>query len=74
MAKRSLSGGGSDGTVRLWDMTVSPPRGRVLQVRPSGTNLGCIAQSPEGRYLATANADGSVFVLNLADPAEQKDR
>jgi WD40 repeat protein/serine/threonine protein kinase len=63
--------GGEDGTVLLWDMTAAPPRCKVLRLFPSGTRwLASVALTPEGRYLATANPDGTVYVLRLAKPGE----
>jgi hypothetical protein len=29
-----------------------------------------IAFTPEGRYVATANPDGTVYILKLAEPGE----
>jgi hypothetical protein len=33
-----------------------------------GRPIQCVAFSPEGRHLATANPDGTVYVLRLAEP------
>jgi hypothetical protein len=43
----------------------------VLRLYPPGTRwlLG-VALTPEGRYLATANPDGTVYVLRLAKQGE----
>jgi WD40 repeat protein len=55
-------------TVRLWDPS-NPEQCKVLQVFPPKTyHLHGLAITPEGRYLATANPDGTVYVLKLADP------
>jgi WD40 repeat protein len=59
-----ISAGWKDGIVRLWDLAGKTPRSKVLALRKT-ENLG-IALSPEGRYLATANADGTIYVLRLA--------
>jgi WD40 repeat protein/serine/threonine protein kinase len=62
---------GDGGIVRLWDMTAAPPRCKVLRLFPPGTRwLAGVALTPEGRYLATANPDGTVYVLRLARPGE----
>jgi WD40 repeat protein len=64
--------GGLDGTARVWDMTVTPPRGRVFRM-PHFVNvrwLHGVAFTPEGRYLATANPDGTVYVLRLTHRGE----
>jgi WD40 repeat protein len=61
--------GDSDGTVRLWDPAANPPRSKVINVLPVNSSwLHDIALTPEGRYLATANPDGTIFVLRLAQP------
>jgi WD40 repeat protein len=61
--------GCTDGTVRLWDMTVDPPRCQVLPVIPRDLPwLHAIAFSPEGRHLAVGHPDGTVYILRLAPP------
>jgi WD40 repeat protein len=63
--------GESDGTVRLWDLSPSHPRCRVIRVLPPGKQpLSCVAFTPEGRHLATANPDGTISVLRLAKRGE----
>jgi WD40 repeat protein/serine/threonine protein kinase len=63
------SAGANDGTVRLWDPGSKAPHCKVLQLFPLDTQcLQGVAFSPEGRYLATANPDGTIYVLRLADP------
>ena len=57
--------------MRLWDLTCTPPRSREIRLFPPGTHLlHGIAMTPEGRYLATANPDGTVYVLRLARQGE----
>ncbi len=66
------SAGGTDGTVRLWDLGGIEPRSRAIRLFPAGTRfLHGIALSPEGRHLATANPDGTVYILRLARQGEQ---
>jgi WD40 repeat protein len=63
--------GGDDGTLRLWDVTTDPPRTRQIRLFPSGVQwLDDLAFTPEGRYLATANPDGTVYILRLARRGE----
>jgi len=59
-----VSSGWLDGTVRLWDMHGNQPRSKVVPVVAS--QLHAIALSPEGRHVATANPDGSIYILRLA--------
>jgi hypothetical protein len=49
-------------------MTINPPQARVIRLQPPGMTHRHIAQTPEGRYLATANSDGTIAILKLADP------
>ena len=52
------------GTVNLWDLT------RPVPVRRSITLPGAVAQivfTPEGRHLATANWNGTIYLLRLAE-------
>lgn len=58
----------TDGAVRLFDTTTNPPACKTLQVIPPGQKwLHSIAFTPEGRYLATANPGGTIYVLRLAE-------
>ena len=60
--------GATDGTARVWDTRASPARCRVLPVfAPDKPWVHGVALTPDGRYLATANPDGTVYVLKLAD-------
>jgi WD40 repeat protein len=60
-----------DGTLRLWEPAADPPRFRTIRVLPPGKGyLHEIALSPEGRHLATANPDGSIYILRLARQGE----
>lgn len=60
-----------DGTVRLWDLSSSPPRRQAIQVLPPKTqSLYGVAFTPEGRHLATANPDGTIYILRLAKQGE----
>jgi hypothetical protein len=48
-------------------MTVNPPRDSALPGLHVGQHLHAVALTPEGRYLATANLDGTIYVINLAE-------
>jgi WD40 repeat protein len=60
------SGGALDGTIRLWDPGGTTRQTKALTLFPPNTWMHGIALSPEGRYLATTNTDGTVYVLRLA--------
>ncbi len=60
------SAGWIDGTVRIWDMNANQPKAQIVPVVPK--HLHGIALSPDGRYVATANPDGSIYILRLAQP------
>ncbi len=62
-----VSCGGRDGIVQLWDMTARPPRNKALPILLWGPALRGVALTPEGRFLATANPDGTIYVLKLAE-------
>ncbi len=55
-----------DGDVHLWDVTQSWPTQNILPIFRSRTNSVLdMTMTPEGRYLVTANADGTLFVIQL---------
>jgi len=56
--------------VRLFDLMAAPPRQRIVRLYPRGGWIPGVAFSPEGRCLATANPDGTVYVLRLANRGE----
>jgi hypothetical protein len=52
----------------VWDTSVSPARCKVLGVLTPGRNwLHAVTFTPDGRYLATANPDGIILILKLAE-------
>jgi WD40 repeat protein len=52
--------------VRLWDLAPTPPLRQTFRLFPSGNRVAGVAFGPEGRHLATANPDGSVYLFRLA--------
>ncbi|MCI0456702.1 MAG: protein kinase [Gemmataceae bacterium] len=58
--------GASDGTLWLWDLTPGSRRFRVIGPGPFGYTPVQVAFTSEGRYLLTANTNGSIYVLRLA--------
>ena len=58
---------GDDDTVRLWELAGSGQPVRVIGPGPFGGGVRSIAFTPDGRYLATANANGTVYLLRMED-------
>jgi WD40 repeat protein len=56
--------------VRLWDLTSAAPRARVIGPGPFGGAVRSVAFTPDGRYLATANANGTVYLLRPGTPPQ----
>src|SRR5262249_27636127 len=61
---------GEDGTVRLWDHTAGERRPRTIGPGPFGGPVRAVAFTPDGRYLVTANANGTVYALRVGAPGE----
>jgi WD40 repeat protein len=61
-----LASGGHEPGLKLWDVATKPESERVLPLFKSSP-IHCVAFTPEGRYLATGNPDGTVYVLRLAE-------
>jgi WD40 repeat protein len=57
-----------DGTVRLWDGKASAVPRRTIGLGPFSGGIRDVAFTPDGRYLATANANGTVYLLRVASP------
>jgi WD40 repeat protein len=57
-----------DGTVRLWEWTTREAQCRVIDFgrRPNGVRA--VAFTPDGRYLVTANDNGTVYALQVRTP------
>jgi serine/threonine-protein kinase len=66
---RHLASSGLDGIVRLWDLQTSPPVERTVRLFTNGQGVSGTAFTPEGRYLITANHNGTIYVLRLESPA-----
>jgi WD40 repeat protein len=60
-----------DTTVRVWDTTT---RQQVLSLSGSGSQVMCVAFSPDGRWLAAGSMDGTTGILRVWDarPVEEK--
>ena len=60
---------GEDGTVRLWDRNAAPAGVRTIGPGPFGGPVRAVAFTPDGRYIATANANGTVYLLRAESPS-----
>src|SRR5262249_54206996 len=58
---------GEDGAVRLWDLAGPDAPVQVVGPGPFGGGVRSVAFTPDGRYLATANANGMVYLLRVGD-------
>jgi WD40 repeat protein len=57
---------GEDGAVRLWDINGTPLRAQVWPLLlPDRAIPRGVAFTPEGRYMAVANSNGSIYLLRL---------
>jgi WD40 repeat protein len=64
-----VAGGETDGALQIWDLNSSKTPRREMRLFPSGTRyLHGAALTPEGRHVATANPDGTIYILRLASP------
>jgi WD40 repeat protein len=62
------TGGGVDGPLRFWDPVAAGGRNRELRIFPDGSDRFVqAALTPDGRHLVTANPDGTLYVLRLAE-------
>jgi WD40 repeat protein len=59
-----LASCGSDGTIRLWNPSTGEEK-KMLQLGPPGGRICNIVFAPDGRHLATANGNGTVYILRL---------
>jgi WD40 repeat protein len=57
--------GGVDGTLRLWEPGKSTSRETRL-FPPNTEWLHAVVYTPDGRYLATGNPDGTIYVLSVS--------
>jgi len=65
---RQLAAAGSDGIVRLWDLSNPETAPTILPGHTSG--VLSVVYSPDGEQLASAGYDGTVRLWNLSNPKE----
>ncbi len=68
-----LATSGSDGTVRFWDLSTMPPRTLTIGPGPFGSFVWQAKFTPEGRFLATANDNGTISILKVPTPPKPYD-
>jgi WD40 repeat protein/tRNA A-37 threonylcarbamoyl transferase component Bud32 len=67
---RTLAAVTGTGVICLWDLSTDKPA-KVIRVSPAVSQVEQIAFSPDGRHLATANNNGTVYILRLGDSSKQ---
>ncbi len=60
-----VAGGGSDGTIAIWDIDTRKMVGQHLKIGAIYPGIDGLAYSPDGRRLASASADHTVRVWNV---------
>ncbi|HTU19960.1 MAG TPA: protein kinase [Gemmataceae bacterium] len=60
----------NDGSVRLWEVGGNLPRKMVLGTGSVGERLWTGALSPDGRYVATGNTNGTIYLFRLPGAAD----
>jgi WD40 repeat protein len=63
-----LATASEDGTVRLWDLGAGQAAARTIGPGPFGGPVRAVAFTADGRYLATANANGLAYLLRIEPP------
>jgi WD40 repeat protein len=60
-----VAASGRGGMVQLVDLSSSPPGRRSIRLAPYPGVVHAVAFSPDGRFLATGNPDGTIALLRL---------
>ena len=61
----------SPGIIRLWDLKTARLV-RQIRLSPAVQDVYQIAFSDDGRHLATANSNGTVYILRLGEFPKQR--
>ena len=64
-AEPLLASCADDGTVRLWERTAGEPRAGTIDLGRFPSGVRAVAFTPDGRYLVTANGNGTLYVLRV---------
>jgi WD40 repeat protein len=65
---RRLASFGVGGLLRIWDLTTGETE-RIIRLCPPGGRVAHMEYSADGRYLATANGNGTAYLLRLDEPS-----
>jgi WD40 repeat protein len=57
-----------DGTVRFWELTGGAARARTIDLGRWPSGVRAVAFTPDGRFLVTANGNGTVYALRVEAP------
>jgi WD40 repeat protein len=57
-----------DGTVRLWELAAGEARARTIDLGRWPSGIRAVAFTPDGRFLITANGNGTVYALRVGIP------
>ena len=52
----------------MWERTAGEPRAGTIDLGRFPSGVRAVAFTPDGRYLATANANGTVYLLRVGPP------
>jgi eukaryotic-like serine/threonine-protein kinase len=63
---RLFATGGPSGTFQLWDPSTQPPQRQTYRLFPYNTWVDAAVFSPDGRFVATANPDGTIYLFRFA--------
>jgi WD40 repeat protein len=62
-----IASGGSDGTLRIWNMSSSSQRA-MFDAHPG--NVSAVAISPDGNWIASGGSDGTLRIWNMSSSSQ----